>query len=199
MKRRSFVAAGAAALVAGCALGTKTGQPALYDFGVAPPPAAGVNLANRIALADVTANGWLQTQAILYRLAYEDPARLQPYALSRWAAPPAELVAQRLRYALAQAARNGFSLATDGPAADLVLRVHVEAFEQVVDTPQASRALARVLARLHGADRKLRAQRFFQAEQPCPSVDAVGCVHALIGATDAMIAELLGWLAAARA
>jgi cholesterol transport system auxiliary component len=198
MRRRSFVAAGAAAL-AGCALGPKTQQPALYDFGIAPPPASAANLATRIALADVSANGWLQTQAIVYRLAYEDGTRLHPYALSRWAAPPAELVGQRLRYALAQAARNGFSLATDGTASDLVLRVHLEAFEQVVDTPQSSRAVARVLARLHGADRRLRAQRFFQAEQPCPSVDAAGAVHALIPATDALIAELLGWLAAARA
>jgi ABC-type uncharacterized transport system auxiliary subunit len=115
--------------------------------------------------------------------------------LSRWAAPPAELIAQRLRFALAHAARNGFSMAADGLPIDQVLRVHLEAFEQVVDTPQASRGVARVLARLTSAERRARAQRLFQSEQPCESVDAAGSVHALIAATDALIAQMLPWVA----
>lgn len=196
MKRRSFLAGSASTLLAACSLAPKAVQPALYDFGIAPPPQAAVKLDSRIALAEVSANAWLQTPAIVYRLAYDDAARLRPYSLSRWAAPPAELVAQRLRFALAQAARNGFSMASDGQPIDQLLRVHLEAFEQVVDTPQASRGVARVLARLTSAERRARAQRLFQSEQPCGSVDAAGSVHALITATDALIAQILPWVAA---
>ena len=196
MKRRSFLAGSATTLLGACSLAPKAVQPALYDFGIAPPPATAVKLDSRIALAEVSANAWLQTPAIVYRLAYDDAARLRPYALSRWAAPPAELVAQRLRFALAQAARNGFSMASDGLPTDQLLRVHLEAFEQVVDTPQASRGVARVLARLTSAERRARAQRLFQSEQPCGSVDAAGSVHALIAATDALIAQILPWVAA---
>jgi cholesterol transport system auxiliary component len=195
VRRRSFLAGSAAGLLGACSLAPKTAQPALYDFGLTAPPASPVRLDARIALAEVSANAWLQTPAIVYRLAYDDAARLRPYALSRWAAPPAELLAQRLRFALAQAARNGFSMPSDGLPVDQALRVHLEAFEQVVDSPQSSRAIVRVLARLASADRRARAQRLFEAEQPCGSVDAPGSVHALIAATDALIAQMLPWVA----
>jgi cholesterol transport system auxiliary component len=170
-------------------------QPALYDFGIDPPPRSTQPLRSRVALAEVSANSWLQTQAIVYRLAYRDAAQLHPYALSRWAAPPAELVTQRLRGALGEAARNGFSMHSEGLTADHLLRVHLEAFEQVVDTPASSRAVVRMRSRLSSPQRKLRAQRLFQAEQPCTAVDAPGSVHALKAAVDAAIVQMIDWVA----
>ena len=195
MKRRRFLAATATFALAGCSLAPATVQPALYDFGIEPVPATDTKLTTRLALAHVSANSWLQTPAIVYRLAYRDPAQLRPYALSRWAAPPADLVTQRLRLALGRAGGNGFSMAADGIVADHLLRVHVEAFEQVVDSPTSSRALARLAASIAGPERRLRAQRQFETERPCASVDAAGSVHALTAATDALIAQIVAWLA----
>ena len=189
------VFSGAGIALGGCTLAPNTVQPALYDFGIDLPPASTQPLRARVALAEVSANSWLQTQAIVYRLAYRDAAQLHPYSLSRWAAPPAELLTQRLRDALGQAARNGFSMHSEGLAVDHLLRVHLEAFEQVVDTPAASRAVVRMRARLSSAERKPRAQRLFQSERPCASVDAAGSVHALKAAADAAIVQMIDWVA----
>ena len=125
-----------------------------------------------------------------------DAAQLRPYALSRWAAPPAELIRQRLGAALARSAQNGFSMAADGIATDDLLRVHLEAFEQVVDAPTRARALVRVRARLSNAERRELARQRFEHEAPCPSVDAPGAVHALAAAADRIVVEMVGWIAA---
>jgi cholesterol transport system auxiliary component len=193
---RASMLSGASAIAGGCALGPNAAQPALYDFGLDPAPAPAQPLRARVALAEVSANSWLQSPAIVYRLAYRDPAQLLPYSLSRWAAPPAELLTQRLRDALGHAAENGFSMVAECLSADYLLRVHLEAFEQVVDTPTASRALVRMRARLSSAQRKPRAQRLFQSERPCSSVDAAGSVHALKAAADAAILQMIDWVVA---
>ena len=195
MKRRRFLAGTATFALSGCSLAPATVQPALYDFGIEPLPQIDATLTGRIALAHVSANSWLQTPAIVYRLAYGDPAQLRPYSLSRWAAPPADLITQRLRLALGRTSGNGFSMAADGIATDHLLRVHLEAFEQVVDSPSSSRAVARMAASIAGPERRLRAQRQFEAQRPCASVDAAGSVHALTAATDALIAQIVAWLA----
>src|SRR5690606_16863205 len=115
----------------------------------------------------------------------------RPYAHSRWTAPPGELIEQRLRHVLGEAAGNRFSMAADGLATDYVLRVHLAAFEQIVDSERSARALARILARLARSDRRRGARRVFEAIVPCPSVDAAGGVQALKAAADAVIADMI--------
>jgi cholesterol transport system auxiliary component len=187
-------AAAAVLALAGCAAAPGNGQQALYDFGLEPSAAAAA-LPAQLSLAEVSANSWLQTPAILYRLTYRDGARVEPYAHSRWSAPPAELFTQRLRHALGDAGGKRFSMATEGLASDYALRIHLEAFEQVVDAPAQCRGVARARASLAGADRRLRAQRLFQAERACPSVDAPGAVRALGAAADALVADIVQWVA----
>ncbi|MCC7080590.1 MAG: membrane integrity-associated transporter subunit PqiC [Burkholderiales bacterium] len=205
MRRRCFLIGSAGIVSAAgiglgaCTLAPSVAQPALFDFGIDPPPAPAQPLQLRLALAEVSASAWLQTPAMVYRLAYRDATQVRSYALSRWAAPPAELVTQRLREALGLAARNGFGMAADGFTADRVLHVHLEAFEQVVDSPTSSRGLVRMRASVSSAERKLRAQRLFQAERPCASVDAQGSAHALGAAADDAIVQVIAWLAAERA
>ena len=195
MKRRRLLAASLGLALGGCALRPQHEQPALYDFGIdAPIPRTKLGVG--IALAAVSANPWLQTPAIVYRLAYRDAAQLHPYARSRWAAPPAELIELRWRHALGEAAGNRFSMVADGLATDHLLRVHVEAFEQVVDSERSARALVRMLARLASTDRRRGARRVFEAVEPCPSVDAPGSVQALKIAADRAIAEMIAWIAA---
>lgn len=171
-------------------------QPAVYDFG--PGPDAGRSahaLRATLTLDEVGAPPWLASPAIVYRLAYDDIARPRAYAQSRWAAPPAALVAHRLRAAIAQS--GSVVLATDGARAPLVLRVELDQFSHVIETPQASHGLVRLRASLvDGNARALLAQRVFEAKRPAPSVDAEGAVRALTLGTDDLVTALLEWAAA---
>lgn len=183
-----------AMMTAGCALGPGATAPlATYDLGIEPPVSAKARVGTHVALEDVGASPWLQSAAILYRLTYLDAARLNPYSRSRWAAAPAALVGQRLRAVLAQANADGVRGTSAKDA--WVLRVDLDAFEQLVDSPQRARAIVRMRASLHnGTDRRPRAQRVIAVEHASPSVDAEGAVRALAAATDASIGELLEWI-----
>ena len=197
MNRRVFIAQAALCTLSACALGRSADdEPAYYDFGIEPPAAIDVRLSRGLALDEVSAAAWLQTQAILYRLAYRDPAQLQAYSRSRWTAPPAVLVTQRLRIALSQSSERGVTMASDALGGNPLVRVGIDAFEQMVDSANSSRAIVTMHASLVDASRKLQAQRALRIERPCPSVDARGAVRGLLQATDASIAEVIGWLAA---
>ncbi|MGH8378701.1 MAG: ABC-type transport auxiliary lipoprotein family protein, partial [Gammaproteobacteria bacterium] len=69
--------------------------PQVHDFG--PLPVSQDNAATPVRLDSVNAPVWLGTDAIHYRLLYDDPTAFRGYADHRWAAPPAELLAARLQ------------------------------------------------------------------------------------------------------
>lgn len=199
-----------AATLAGC--GSLPGKPAqrtLYDFGPAGPAGAAPTAAmSRAALVlpDIEASGTLDTTALLYRLAYDDPHELRPYAYARWSAAPPQLLAQRLRTvigrdrpvldeaaATALLRRAGAAAATPPP----ILRMELEEFSQVFDSPTASRGVVRLrctlLENTAGGER-LIAQRTFEAQRPSPSADASGGVRALTAAVDALGQDIAAWL-----
>jgi len=194
--RRTLLALGLVSCVAGCSLGPPSPPVAVYDFGIESPKRSAARLNSSLALDEVSAPSALQSSAILFRLAYRDSAQIQPYSRARWAASPAALVNQRLRHALGDSAERGVSAVYDGVRTAYVLRIELDSFVQVVESPQAARGIVRLRASLiDTAERSLRAQRVFEAEQPSPSVDAAGAVHALSAATDIVIAQLVEWAA----
>lgn len=211
----------------GCALPTAPAPPAVYDFGArAPSPGPGpgpASLVNgsiaptaRIAPAglivgEIEASPALEGTAMLYRLAYANPQQLRPYAQARWSMPPAQLLRQRLR------ARLGESYALLNPGDRLIgsaaatttaapsrppfsLRLELEEFSQLFDTPQQSTGLLRLRATLTQASptgEQLIAQRSFTLQRPALSPDAPGGVQALTEASDAVGAEVEAWVAGA--
>ena len=203
MKRRLLLAAGAAAL-AGCgALPSKRVRQTLYDFG--PAPAAEPRAADTrapLVLPEVEADGMLETPALLYRLGYEDPHELRPYAFARWSAPPTQLVRQRLRDVLGRDRAvldnaAAATLARRGAERPPVLRVELEEFSQLFDAPGTSRGVVRLrctLLQASGGGERLVAQRGFEVEQPAPSADAAGGVRALTAAIDAAALDIARWL-----
>ena len=195
--RRALFACGCALLLAACSLGPASSPPiAVYDFGIDPPKRAAARVNSSLALDEVSAPSALQSAAILYRLAYRDSAQVQPYSRARWSAPPAALINQRLRHALGESSERGVSAVFDGVRTTFVLRVELDSFMQVVESPEAARGIVRLRASLIDTnERTLRAQRVFEAEQPSPSVDAAGAVRALSAATDAVIRQLIEWAA----
>lgn len=192
-------------VLGGCAaLPDKPVRPAVYDFGpgltvkAAPTPAvvpaAPGAVLPPLALADIDAPPALDGAAVLYRLVYADVQQLRPYAQARWSMPPAQLVRQRLREQLGQ---QRVVLNPGEGAAGLSLRLELEEFTQVFETPERSIGLVRLRATLvegAGGRERIVAQRRFVTQRPAPSADAAGGVRALTAATDAAIDEIGLWL-----
>jgi len=185
-------------LIGGCsALPDKPVRPAVYDFGpgLVPKatPAAGAALPP-LVLADIEAPATVDGTAVLYRLAYADVQQLRPYAQARWSMPPAQLVRQLLRDPLSQ--QRVVLNPAEGPAG-WILRLELEEFTQVFETPDRSVGLVRLRATLletvNGRER-LVAQRRFTVQRPAASADAPGGVRALTAASDVATDEIVQWL-----
>ena len=190
---------GAALLLSCAALPDKPTRPAVYDFGPGPLSlisAAPGRLAS-LSLDEVQAPTALDSNAMLYRLAYADASELRPYAQARWSMPPAQLLRQRLRDAL-EAQRP--VLAGAGSAPGLLLRVELEEFVHLFESPDKSSGLVRLrasLIRLDARGEQLLAQRRVVALRPAASQDAPGGVRALAAASETAVQELAQWLTSA--
>ena len=181
-------------------------RPLTYDFGPAGPAAAPASPQPALAplvLADGQSAAALEgTTAVLYRLAYADAQQLLPYAQARWSAPPAQLVRQRLHETLGQ--RRSVLLASDGSTRvrsqgqpPAVLRLQLEEFSQIFDSPGSSAGVLRLRATLLQPDpegERLIDQHRVQLQRPAPSPDAAGGVRALAQASDAAAQEIAAWL-----
>lgn len=191
-------------LLAGCATPRAQTPTAIYDFGLERPFIAS-SVANTSSsqprlsaslLVAATSPAWLDNPAIQYRLVYHDPARSYTYASSRWAAAPATLLTQRVKGRIAGVSNDGVVSASDGVRADYMLRLELEEFTQIFDTPHQSHALIRLRASLiERSTRSLLAQRSFSTEQAAPTANAAGAVLALTEASDKLIENLINWLA----
>ena len=184
----------AAFALSACA-GNPAAPPAEYDFGfggatLEEPP----RLKREIAVADTTGPAWLDSPALVYRLAYRDAAQPRAYVESRWVAPPAALFTAQLRQRLVATTRAGVLAPSDGVRTAATLRVELLEFSQVFDAPDRSRAVVRVRAVLVSGGRLL-GQTSFVVERPAPSADAAGGARALALAADAAIDRLIGWTA----
>lgn len=182
-----------------CSLGPeKKDAAATYDLGAPPAATAGQpRIRASLLVHAVGAPSWLETYAIVYRLNYQDGARQLTYANSRWAAPAASLLTQRLRAQLAAASDGGILSIADSASADYALRIELEEFSQVFDTADASRAVVVARASLvNVARRTLQAQRTFTFEKPAPSANAEGGVRALAGASAELLDAIVAWTAA---
>lgn len=202
MRRRAVLLLGAA--LAGCkSLPDKPKAQTMYDFGpAAPAPTVTAPPRPALLLPEVEVKGVLETTALLYRLGYEDPFQLRPYAYARWSAPPGQLIRQRLRDVLGRERpvldeAAAAALARRGGGAPPVLRTELEEFSQLFDSARESQGVLRLRATLlenTGGGERLLAQRSFDLRRPAPSADAAGGVRALTAAVDAAAADIAAWL-----
>lgn len=194
---RAFLSICALVLVAGCGLPQGARPPTTtWDFGPLPAsaPASGPRLSGNMLVLGADAPAWLDSPAMLYRLAYLDAAEPRAYAASRWIASPAALFTERLRGAVAAA---GAVVLTpgDGIRAARTLRVEIEEFGQTFDSPSTSQGRLRLRATLITAGMPA-AQRSFDISIPAPSNDARGAATALAQAAHQGAGQLVAWLAA---
>jgi cholesterol transport system auxiliary component len=196
MRERGGLALLLALTLAACALERPVSAiPVEYDFGPAPayirtnPSIAGI-----VLLAPVRAPAWLDTDGIVYRLLYEDAGKPQSYSMSRWAAEPAALIADRLRSRLATVTQ-GVVAPGFGARSDYTLRIELEDFSQQFKAPGQSGVLLRARASLLSSEgRVLLAQRAFEVGRPAEP-NASGAVKALTEATEAFLDEVVTWVA----
>ncbi|XHO73877.1 hypothetical protein BCC0238_003374 [Burkholderia gladioli] len=202
MSRLSFLSARRAAalgamllftLLAGCAGDAARMSNIRYDLGpldtssLALAPASG----SVIKVLDVRAPDAFDTDKFAYRLAYADAQRIATYRDSRWTAPPAQLLTQRLRAALA--ARGTVLEGGDAVRAS-VLHVELNTFEQVFDGQAQSHGEVAVRATLTH-DGAVLGQRSFVARAPASTPDAAGGASALAAASNELVAQIVAWLA----
>ena len=187
--------------LAGCTALQPKARAMVYDFG--PGPVSTVATTRMaplpaLVLANAEASAALDSNAVLYRLAYSDPQQLRPYTLARWSMAPAQLLQQRLREHLGQhrpVLNAALGLAADKPA--MVLHLELEEFSQLFESTERSSALMRLRATIGASGQgveRLVAQRSFVGQRPAASADAAGGVRALTEASDAVIADIALWV-----
>jgi cholesterol transport system auxiliary component len=184
------------ALLTACSAPQSRDGMASYDFGLtATDKEIDPRVQLDLVVAAVSAPAWMDNSGIYYRLAYQDAARPQAYAQSRWVMPPAALLGQRLRAGIARASRAAVFSPADAVRVDYTLRLDLDEFSQVFDTADKSRAVVRLRASLI-RNRSVVAQQSFAVEQAAATPNAEGGVRALIGASDRLSSSLSDWLAA---
>lgn len=176
-----WTALAVAMLLSACSIGKLPPAPGLFDLG--PPASRSATAGPPVHLIELTAPVWLSSPGIAYRLDYSDAYRREVYRDSRWVAPPAALLTERLRQRFATVA----PVAATKP---LLLRLELEEFAQIFSGPARSEVRLRVRARVGDAQLKV-----FEIRRPADSADAAGAVQALSAASDELAEQLLAWTA----
>lgn len=184
-------------LLSACASNTPVSRQQ-YDFGPLPVVANAVSPSNpaglplQISLADINAPAALDSNAMLYRLQYDNVQQLKPYAQHRWSMSPSALLAQRLKAQIA--AGDGHILSTsDGTSQWPLLRIDLDEFAQIFTSASSSYAAIDVRASVFKG-RLLIGQRRFVQHLPAATADAPGGAKAMQQASDALIADLRQWI-----
>lgn len=173
--------------------------PRHYTLG--PPAPAATQTASHsngpiLRIAHIEMPAWLQGTGLYYRLAYRNGAVIAAYANSDWAAPPAGMLEQRLRDALANGGWRGIVGPASTTPADFTLQVNVDDFSQVFTAPGKSFGVLDATVTLDGANDALVAQRHFHFRAAAPTADAAGGVKALDAASRDFARQLRDWLVA---
>jgi len=176
-------------LLTACSGGAGTRlSPATHDLS-SPQPEANSAHAGILRQVEVQSPPWLDTTAMQYRLSYADRTRREAYAASRWAAPPARLLEQKLKQRLL-----GGLVPMQEQAGGCRLRVDLDEFVQDFVKPETSQVILEASATLLAprADIFL-ARQHFRVVQPAGG-DAPSGVVALAAAVRQFGDEIDGWL-----
>lgn len=185
--RREFAKAlllASAAVLSACTVGgNKVSAPALFDLG--PLPSSAAAALPDLQVSEMNAPPWLASAGMAYRLVYLNEFQAQFYRDSRWAAPPAALLTERLRQKLALGLRS----ASNKPVA---LRLELVEFEQRFNAPLQSEVKVSLRARLGEGSGTVQ---IFELVKPSRSPDAAGAVRAFSEASDELLNQVLAWAA----
>jgi len=200
MTRSRFALGACLLMLAGCAqISSRQSFPKHYTLTGSSAPAqqaSDTTPHTTLRIARITAPPWLQGTALYYRLDYRHDDRIATYAQSDWASPPARLLEQIIRNAIA---RNGAWRVVTGPEGpgrtDFSLHIGLDDFSQAFASPGQSRGVLDATATLvDNRNGNAIAQKSFHVAVAAPSADAQGGVKALNDAALQFAAELERWL-----
>ena len=129
---------------------------------------------------------------MFYRLDYINNQQIRFYTESSWNAAPSRLFKSRLDAFLVSSGNPVVGARTVSPA--LVLRIHIEDFSQHFTDEHTCLGRIAIRASLYKGQELLAQQRFI-SEEPADSADAAGGTKALSKASDAIIANIMNWVA----
>jgi cholesterol transport system auxiliary component len=187
LKGLLLIVAGALLLGACAVGGSNSAPPAAFDLGSVNMAGSSSNLKPLpvLQLTEISAPPWLATTGIAYRLAYQSEFQAQYYRDSRWLAPPAVMLTERLRQKAALSPRSA-------SAKPIALRVELVEFEQRFVSPTQSEVRLSLRASLGDGPTLTKA---FELVKPSPSPDAVGAVQAFSEASDEILTQVAAWTA----
>lgn len=186
----------------GCVMWHKPTTISVFDLSASPhrqhisPPAHWPS-GKSILIVDATAPAWLDNTTIHYRLAYHNPTQSYSYAHSRWIAPPAAILTQKIRNRIASDTTGSVIKNNSMAKADVLLNTELTEFVQIFDGTHDSHVVINLRASLvDRTSRQLLAQKDFTIQEAAPSADATGAVASLSSSSDRLIGELIQWLSA---
>jgi cholesterol transport system auxiliary component len=180
--------------LSGCA-SNKSQPTTQFDFGPAVPSAQTAPSAaalGALVVTDVTGSGALDNERMFYRLSYADALQARTYANSRWTANPLQMMTQRLKTRIGQAGAKVLS-ESDASLGVPILRIDVDDFVHDFTSATQSQGVVAVRASLFQGH-TLVDQKIFVRTTPAATPDAAGGARALAASTDAIAADLTGWL-----
>lgn len=159
----------------------------IYDLGYREIGSEKTAPARPSTAVEVRAPLWFDSLGIHYRLNYDQAVRLREYGQARWAGPPAQMIQQRL-------VRDLGMVPVGQGRTNCVLRLDVEEFTQVFDTPASSRAVMQVRAQWLDRGRKQIAERRLQIEEADAGPNAQSGVAAQTRNVDRLSNLLQAWI-----
>lgn len=190
--RYGIISVLAACLLSACSLMDSRPQSTLYDLGPLQLEAMGQlpkgmpNITTKVYVPD-----WMDDSLMVYRLDYVNSQQVRFYTESSWASAPSKLFRSRMdSYLMAIGNRSASTLETDA----LSLKIVFEDFSQHFTDEQTCIGRVAIRASLYKGQELLAQQRFI-SEEPADSADAVGGTRAIAKASDAVIANLMNWVA----
>ncbi|MEN8131778.1 MAG: ABC-type transport auxiliary lipoprotein family protein [Pseudomonadota bacterium] len=165
---------------------------ARHDFGPPPQHAQTVDFSTqeRLLLNGFSAPEWLKTTSIQYRLLYDDPTRLRAYAYHQWLAPPSKLMEQRWQE---QGATQGHNTTTNTGLLGYRLKVELNRFEQVFDSPDAARVVIQARAMVMKPDQAKPVMERLLTAQRESAPDVQGAIESLASLADTLITDIRQW------
>lgn len=181
-----------ASLLSACSMMDTRPPAAQYDFGPLQVERMGQMPKDVPAVATkVYAPEWMEENLMMYRLDYINPLQIRFYTESTWTAMPSRLFKHRLDSYLMSVGNRATSV-MEGDT--LTLQVVFEDFSQHFS--DESHSTSQISARVSlFKDQTLVAQQRFTENIPTDSADASGGAKAFAQGSDAMIANIMNWVA----